>query len=509
MMVSMGPILLNGVPPHPDQTDSSSMLDGVMKRIGKAHDRPDRLRLVRLKTFARKWLEKHCKPLSPDSDLSFHTWVKERPYPLARKNELTKIYEGMCTMYSTLPKRFRKVKCFMKDETYPTFKYPRGIFSKCDEFKVLFGPICSAIEADMYLNKEFIKHIPVPDRPRYIEDYLSAFVKSSAATDYTSYESSFTKEVMESLDQVMFEYYLEHLGNPRSNELYQSLLQTNNCTFKWFTVALEAKRLSGEMNTSLSNGFANLMVMKFLCEEYDCGDLRMVVEGDDGLAITSSGRFPPYGAFSSLGFTVKLELHSSKTTASFCGIIYDPLDCINVTEPLTVLAEFGWATQRYAKCRNSRLLTLMRCKSFSMLYQYPGCPIIQEMALYGLRITRSYDVRRFISHDVAMNAWERETLLKAIKYKQDFVPVPEATRLLVESKFGISIEQQLEIEELFSKKNDLSPFAINADVPKEWTIYMNHYVMPMDPVNTTLLYGRRIDPFTFTYKDVRVTKTRY
>jgi len=506
MMISLGPIVLGAAQPHPDIRCPKTMLDGVVKRIAAKLPVPKNQMLRELRLYVRRWCRRRLVPLSPDIDLSFESWIRDKPYPESRKAELKKVYDNM--VQGKLTSDMRKVKAFMKDETYGEYKHGRGIFSRVDAFKCLFGPLCSAIENVVYQQPEFIKHIPVADRPNYIEEFLASIGKFTCATDYTSFESSFSSELMAVLDQEMFDYMCSRLGNSFSAQVYRSLMLENECKFKFFTVLVEARRMSGEMNTSLSNGFANLMVMSFLVEFLGMGELRMVVEGDDGLAVTSSGRFPTADDFASLGFKIKIELHGMKERASFCGIIYHPDDKQTVTDPRKILVKFGWASSAYIGCRSNKLLALLRCKSLSNLHQYPGCPIIQKLALYGLRMTRSFDVKRFIMNDRKMSQYEREQLLQAcndiktveIRDWEKNHPIGNSTRALVEEMYGITIEQQMALEKYLDSLNELGPLNVTTmvDFPVSWCDYYTRYVLLSRGENVDLQLTPR-DPMVGLY----------
>lgn len=474
MMVSLGCHVLGAAPPHPDNRDPVTMLMGVTKRIAAKLPEPKQERLVKLAAFARSWLEKHMTPLTNADDLSFDTWILEKNYPQTRKEELRRIYDAMYDKEKYLR---RKVKCFMKDETYKEFKHGRGIFSTEDGFKVLFGPLCAEIEKKLYQYPAFIKHIPVADRPRYIMEYLLR--GKAQESDYTSFESSFSPEVMGALDFVMFQFFTEHLSDSIYSKLFRSLAKTNHCTFKWFTLLIKARRMSGEMNTSLSNGFANLMVMLFLFDEMGLPDIPMTVEGDDGLVVSPDKRMPTSEQFAELGFNVKLVQSDSISEASFCGLIFDEEDLINITDPIKILLNMGWGTAKYARARRPKLLDLLRCKGLSMLCQYPGCPVVQAAALYILRMTRGRDVRKFVAENRFIGHWQRQLYLEAlsIPWQKRVRPVPLNTRLLMEKKFGVTVEQQLLVERYFDNLNVLEPLCIpSIDYPLDCVIYSRRFV---------------------------------
>lgn len=468
MKISLGCHVEGVTLPKPDIFDAKSAIAGSLKRTAYVNPKPDRKRLLRLRDFVRRWLDSNMKPLTSTDVMESEDWINSRPYAEARKEQLRQTNRSRRGLPKTV------VKSFIKDESYTDFKFPRPINSRDDEFKCEFGPYVSAIEERMYQHPSFIKHIPVKDRPRYISEYLFPSLMASV-TDYSSFEAAFQKEIMEVLDQEMFKFFLKDLWNPRIQYMLDALKNENVCHFKWYKVLVQATRMSGEMNTSLSNGFANLMVGLFLCEELGLGDCRMVVEGDDGLMTTTSGKYPSQDEYASLGFTIKLAVQD-KNEASFCGIIFDPKELINVTDPREVLAEFGWSTQRYAKYSSKKLMALLRAKSMSYLYQYPGCPIIQELALYGLRMTRSYDVSHFVRNDINLDNYKREIYLKALQADNRPTTVGDSTRMLVDRLYGISLRQQLDIEEYLRSLDTLQPLQIILDWPETWTRYYATYV---------------------------------
>jgi len=481
--VSLGPHVDGVALPHPDGQAPDSALAAGIKRMAIKPLAKANADLVELAQFALEFCERNFVPLSPDVDLSFESWIDGRPYPEWRKKELREVHDKMAKF--TLKEKYTVVKCFLKDETYPEFKHARGIYARADEFKCVFGPLVSSIEEQVYKHPSFIKKIPVPDRPAYIRDRLVDQTNLKAATDFTSMEASFDPEVLEALDFVMFSFFLRHMPSVWWVEVVETLAQENHCSFKWFMMKVLGRRMSGEMNTSLSNGFANLVIIEFLCHKYKCGKPRSVVEGDDSLFSTESGRFPDPGHYTKIGFRVKFEKHSDFTRASFCGLIFDDQDLVNVTDIQTVLCEFGWASARYANCRSSRLKTLFRSKALSYLHQYYGCPVIQAMALYGLRMTRGYDLRDFVENDRGLSLWEREQLREAlgnckvdIKSGRD---VPIRTRLMVEDVFGIPVETQLELEQMFNDKNDLEPLVLGCfNFPRDWVRYGMSFIVPRD-----------------------------
>lgn len=479
--VSLGCHLVGVSQPKPDLADPISAAAGVCKRFGVEMPKPNRVLRAEFRQFVRGWIRKHLTPLAPDSDLSVDTWLDSCSYPAWRKAELKKKWEALNKLGAYDWHRY--CKSFVKDENYPAYKYPRCINSRSDEYKCFVGPVFRLIEKKVFALKYFIKKIPVPDRPRYILENLFYVGAEPHATDYTAYEASFDRELMEVCEFELYEYMTQYLPTHQEfmDEIRRTQGGTNTCVFKFFTVMLEATRMSGEMNTSLGNGFSNLMANKFLCKRRGIKS-RIVVEGDDGL-FTTRGGCPPESDYADLGMNIKLERHTYLEHASFCGIIFSMVDLCNITDPYDVLANFGWTTREYVMAAKRKRMALLRCKAISLAYQYRGAPVLGALAQYGLRVTRGVDVRHFIEENRTMSLWERDQAREALhagKYAWLYRTPGMDSRLLMEKVYGLTVEQQILIEKYLDGLDELQPLSIpwiNQQVPASWTHYCHNYVV--------------------------------
>jgi hypothetical protein len=482
--VSLGCHLDGAALPHPDCWDPLTAQAGVVKRLAFKNPDPNAQRMARFGRFVDRWLKENMVPLPADVDCSVDTWLNETNYPKWRKEQLRVKWEKIQSM-ENLTQRDFLVKSFMKDEGYSEWKHGRGINSRTDEFKCAVGPIFKLIEKALFKNRHFIKYVPVSDRPRVIRERLQRLAGVYVATDYTSFESMFTEEFMQNCEFKLYEYMTRELpqGSFFMGLLRRVLGGANSCMWRWFTVLVHATRMSGEMCTSLGNGFSNLMLMLFLAEELS-SEVDGFVEGDDGI-FSFSGVVPTKEDFASLGATIKLEVHNKLSAASFCGIVFDEVDQVNLTDPLKVLAKFGFANHKYAGVRSKKILMLLRCKSLSLAYQCPQCPILQSLAWYGLRVT--HGVRNYLEGWVLKNGpqglseWEREWLLEAIRNVDisKRAPIGIGSRQVVESLYGISIDYQIKTEDYLDNKADLSPLCLPdllRIVPVAWTDYWNTYM---------------------------------
>lgn len=387
-----------------------------------------------------------------------------------------------------------KVNSFMKKETYPEYKYPRGINSRCDEFKCLFGPWIRCIEEEIYKLPEFIKHVPVKDRAQYVMDHIEAPGHSYMATDYSQYESHFTQELMEAIEFIVYRHMTQNINTEVFEQCLHVLSGINKCHYRDFVVQLLATRMSGEMNTSLGNGLANFFLTKFVLWKrgYTLEEMKTVVEGDDGLTRVRKNNIPTAEDFKRLGFTIKIDVHELISDASFCGLVFDPDDRNTVTDPRDVLVNFYWVDAlRYGKASKTKIMGLMRCKALSALYQYPGCPIIKAMAKHMLRITK-YNKARFSYTNLYEQSIDRETRNSLLNVDYSFksevqrlldLPIGVGTRLLVERKYNIPVSLQLRIEKYFDSTDKLQPLHCNELVDlihSDQARYYENYVRTVD-----------------------------
>lgn len=467
--------------PEPDAGDPMTVAAGVCKRFAIAPPVPELAKIARLRQFVRRFVRANYTPLPYTSDTSVATWLKECSYPAWRKEELRAEWE---LSRGELSAKHTRCDSFVKDETYPEYKHARGINSRSDVFKCKVGPIFKLIEKVVYAHPSFIKKVPVHKRPDYIMQKLYSVGARYFATDYTAFESLFVREIMDAVEFELYDWMTSQL--PEHDE-FMSICRNilggdNQCNFKYFSVYLNATRMSGEMCTSLGNGFSNLMFMLFLCQEVGSTSIDGVVEGDDGL-FAISGPAPSKKDFESIGLIIKLQECESIAEASFCGIIFDPECKQNLRDPRRVLTTFGWTSRSHANSKGKRLKALLRCKALSLAHQYPGCPIIQALAQYGLRVTNdvgAYAVWKVINSK-GVNEYQRGVLVDAMLNPVKPARIGMGSRLLVERMFSIPVEDQLHYEAYLSGLSSIQPLEAGVLEPTfsaVWSDYWRRYVIP-------------------------------
>lgn len=494
MRGSLGPHVEGAALPVPDTNDPANMKAGAAKRFCTSPPKINRQTLRRFQRFVRKWVRKNLLPLDSASDTSVVSWLAKTNYTDSRKQELLRKWNANPDIRE---KRNHYVKMFLKDEAYPEYKYARGINSRVDEFKCATGPIFKLIEEQLFKLPYFIKKIPVNERPSYIAN-LIGHGRKFMATDYSSFETAFVREMMLACECELYDYMVSEIPDGRDFMLLvrKYIAGKNDIKNKYFSIILEATRMSGEMNTSLGNGFSNLMVMLFLASEGGATDVAGIVEGDDGL-FTMDCDFPGPEKFSELGFTIKMEIHDDFSKASFCGIIFAKEDLINITNPLKVLCNTGWTNRMYIRSSPRRKMELLKCKALSILYQYNGCPILTAYAKYLMRITKG--VRAVPGQ---FGVWERDLVLTAMKAKFVEKQPGRATRELMQETFGILVEHQLELEKYFDSLEDVQPvkhYLLDLYFPADWEDFYFRYCRLVDTSSNLLdepamgMLGKAVD----------------
>jgi hypothetical protein len=484
--------------PRPDLFDSHSQVYGMCKRVLRLPPKSDRHVMRRFRIFVRSWVRRKLNPLSAVHDVSFEPWIADRPYPETRKIELRAAF---VLLKHKIEKWEEKVKSHIKDESYVEYKINRWINSRQDAFKVRCGPIFSAIEKETFKLPYFIKYVPVDQRPAYIKERLLKEGMFYHSTDYTSFESLFTPTLMRNCEMFLYQYMSQNL--PEGKEWF-SLVKQVLCD-KYYTLSngviqaeLRGTRMSGEMCTSLGNGFLNMMVTLFMLEEEGYESDRALFEGDDGLfscPVRLTSRIPE-----ALGLRIKMEISTNLGESSFCGNVFSESDLIVVTNIRETLVDFGWTKSQDVNSKQSRLDVILRSKAYSLLHQYNGTPVLVKFAQYVLRVTRRSEsgIDKYVKNDRTLSEWERKSLataVEAVRSKDFVVRKPgRSTRELVEKLYYVDLSEQYELEQYFDKCNERG--AIDHPIIQRWKIYDHDWRDYFDKYNCSEnpIRTRRDDP---------------
>lgn len=484
---SVGCHYIGAIMPEPDLYHTRTAIAGVMKRIARAvPPHCPRLWEEFVQFNLRKVQSLPQVPIGYNYNVEF--WLEHTNYSFARRKALEAKWHKLSGHIDDMHRRlkipmdqqlravlnqrinkFKRAKCFVKEEWYKTWKYARGIYSREDEYKCGAGPAIRPAEKIVFSRPSFIKKIPVHERAEYVYKRLYQHGAHYYQTDFESLESCYRPQVFTDIFYPLIDHLLEYAPENLRTIIKIAHLE-NNLMFKDFTVKLYAKLLSGEMFTSFLNGWLNETITEFAAERSGTEAIG-VFEGDDGLFRTEKPI--DVSIYDKLGFRIKLDRFDRIEKASFCGLVFETDTKTIMRNPIDCLVTLGWVGKRYTHSKQSTLKSLLRCKALSMAYEYNGCPIITELAKYALRVTRGTDIRKAMKN---MDVYQRERLAQAVENKIHARAPTIASRVLVEQLYGITITQQLRIESQLAALNEIRPLDFSLEIPEVWRETYDRYV---------------------------------
>lgn len=505
------------VPCAANHTSRINYLCGVAKRNLPLLPPINNKLLNRFRNFVRLFLRKYLNPLV--SIMGFEEWLAQTKYTEQRKAELRRAHARLQPILHELSvlrdaaiasgtvkgrlKRLLAIDSFIKREFFDnrdpppneegivsyedSLKTARIINSRSDMYKCLVGPMIASIEQEVFKLPWFIKHIPESQRAEYITKMLGSanprvingteYRRYIYATDYTSFEASIGPAIAAACEQQLFKYMICGGSNSGQRMDMYKWLQLQLCdtitTFSGIQVESKSIRMSGEMNTSLGNGFTNLMLMMFMVHESgdDYNLLRGVFEGDDGL--TAIYKPLDTSIITSLGFICKLEIHDEPELASFCGRVYSPYDTTTVGDPLYYLAAAGWSTKTVNATEKTRkFLTMM--KGISYCHAFTGSPIIPHLGRMLIRSahTTQRQFNEWYNKSPLVDVYDRG--LRDLTSELPFKEPSHHSRVVCWKKFGLHPSVQIAIEQkLDSSEGWVDIPLLHLLMPRLWNINWN------------------------------------
>jgi len=562
---------MGGTNPHGDMHHVPNTVTSVLKRIAVDVPRSSKHFRDAWFGFVDDWVRANITPLAADADLSVDTWISGTPYTGARKAQLKRLHDELLPDINPeytyrRGERTTDVHFFTKDESYSSYKMVRQIYARVDEYKLLVGPFFHHLEKSLYAHESFIKLIPIQERPNHVLRWLRAGDNYRyVATDYTAYECHFTSHILERVEGALYRWFsINNAHARRIVEIHQRVTTgINRCTSKGLRVEIPARRMSGEMCTSLGNGFTNLMVFEFIRHVFGRAmhDSRVVIEGDDALynvarvcfgcdcrngrarcpvggfvqrihtlgakcwrdfQIAFARRYPPSESvrngchhfgyvvnqdqliqvlYDLLGFNVKIEFHENVYTAGFCSMTFDTETLVVVPSPMKKILNFGWVAAKYKFSSVKTRTELLRGKAMSLMAESRGVPILQSMAMCYIRLTHG-------KHFRIDDYWTRQKMKRS---NLEPMEVSMSTRLIMQQLHGFSVEEQLELERFFDGHNDLGPFThpvLLSRLTDDQVHSYQHFVFAVDVGdNPTVPLPMKIDIF-MKKKSIKKTTPR-
>lgn len=443
-----------------DGNDPQTIRNGFAKRLCRVVPAAQAELLAELTAFVNKFLKNNFKVIPKAMD--YDEWRASLSFNNLRLSQLDVAHEELHGG-RPIASKMHHIQTHMKREIYHEFKNARLINSRCDQFKVWFGPICKTIEKCVYQLPWFVKDIDMGER---VQRILSLRGKGHYiyTTDFTAFESHFTPEVMWALE---FQLYKHFMPEGDFDYLVKIIGGRNKMKLRnKYKAECDGRRMSGEMSTSLANGFSNLMLAMFLIEKQG-GHFNGCVEGDDGLFVTDVPLDDKM--YSDLGFTIKIKRERDICEAAFCGLIISD-DGQLIKDPRRIMQRFAW-TLDYLNARDKKCKELLRAKALSLYYELPQCPILGVLA--RVVIAQTAGIKAHYVED-GYHVAPREV------YDVDAFEPTFSTRELFSRIFGVDISLQVYLEKLIlqGRFNELS-YYIGAGNP-QYSVYGQQSIQDME-----------------------------
>jgi len=513
MQRALGAWIVGQAPPMPDVDHWFTMMFGAIYRYAREVPAADLGLLRRWAKWQRVFLHRHCRPL--ERVMSFDEWLETTTYPATRKASLRELYlrlggyDGIplaSLLLAAFPRwsrelskaikhydrlfDFSSVSGFGKVESYVNddfiFKMARGINPRGDLFMVLFGPLVKSVELAIFhpdesipnhISKYFIKAIPVSQRGQYLHDRLYRAGGNNAKTDHTSFEAHMVPAVWNNSERVLYEFMWRDCVPILYRRLFYAVMTgENRIKYKnGLVVTVMGRRMSGDPNTSLGNGYINLVSGLFngVMNGADMDDLDCICEGDDGCFVwTKVG--PSEDNFKRLGFEVKFELVPSLADVGFCHIYFDETDpSVALTDVRKQLLSFGWTHSKFLLSQQPRVLKgLLRAKAMSLLCEFPQCPVLSKLGRKILLLTG--DTTPVVDADIR-NRQERMGYNINDVFESSMINVISSkSRLFVQKQFNLSVEWQLEVEKAIDAMESWNE-PLKITVPGETSVWSMYY----------------------------------
>jgi len=443
-------------------TCETSLKNGFAKRMNPLMPVANRQTLLLLQQFVQRYLNQY-KPLPNMEHEEKHLveqWLLDNEhYTLRKKKKMLRDYDYISRFgIPILVESDYDCKSFIKREFYPEAKYPRFINSRSDRFKVRVGYAIKMIEKIIYSgNTAFVKGVNPNLLPPLIKNKLQNY-PYLLETDYSSFEGGFSLAYSAAVEMQLWRHFLVNNPNLRRDVLhtyyqpYSNMARCQRIRNDIYDGYVNGSRMSGEMWTSLGNGFSNLMNILFWAEQnhqtVDC-----FVEGDDAI-IGMNTPFYTEQMFTQLGFKIKMKYVTSLIDTSFCGNIFHPDECLTIIEPENITRLFWTCHPSYLGCCNEKKVDLLRAKAMSLFVLARDTPIAGNLAYKVLQIIGPGS----ILVDPNQRWWENQILklFHTIKFVKPVIT--DKSRFLYARNFHITIARQLKMERIIDKAVTLQDF---------------------------------------------------
>lgn len=385
-------------------------------------------------------------------------------------------------------KRDARVTAFVKKEKMDAMAKhdpdPRMIQFRDPVFCVAVAAYLRPVEEYLYRISGWSKGVPPS---RNVAKGLNSNQRAAVLVEKLKYFSApavlsldasrFDKHVSLELLQIEHSIYLASNPNPFFRQLLSWQLVNKGRTDLGIKYVARGRRMSGDMNTAIGNCIIMLLMIEAFCRAEDVRKWDCLDDGDDVLLIVESAetsrlvpRVVPH--FTRYGMTMKVEsVETDLHTMEFCQSRLVEVDYGYykfVRNPFAVIQKSTigcrhWENPKY-------VLSVLCGTGTGELIINLGVPVLQSFALMLIRITGgSYDLSR------ARDGLRRRAIKDLKLLGMELVelaprPVQPCARITFEKAWGVSVSQQLFLEQQFDAMSFSvgEPEHIGSELIKDW-----------------------------------------
>jgi len=341
-----------------------------------------------------------------------------------------------------------RIRMFLKDDKYHQwdFKAPRCIQFRNKRYGICLASYLQPIEEFVYQLKDisgtrvFAKGRNLSERANDLRAKWENFTDPIAlCLDHSKFDCHVGVELLKQ-EHAFYESF--YPGDRKLRGILRAQLVNKGSTRNGTTFKTKGTRMSGDQNTGLGNSALNYGM---LCEYVKGVEATFYIDGDDSVVIVERADVHKLDikCFAQFGMTTKLEIAEEFERVDFCQgrPVFDGVSWHMVRDPFRVLARLPWVVKR-----NHLPIIPRYVKSVGMceLALNMGIPVLQSVACALIEFGSGAYVKT-----------DRHYLAKLSKIKPwhaRAVPISQVTRESFERAWGISVEEQLELETVTLEK---------------------------------------------------------
>lgn len=471
------------VPFIPDKDDVVGQVAACVHRFGCEMPEPEKRRVDHFVKYC-KTIITSMKPIDEVEVKSFDDWLAGCGYSGGRREALRKLRYEM--------REFREkdmvATAFVKYESYPKPKCHRAILSYSDQTKVLLGPLINKLDKETFSQlKHFVKGTNPKNWPGLLRDTFGN--GPVCCTDFTSFEAHHR-----GVYSYLVYFWMSHMfRNLKQRKPLQRLVKAlvlgrNEIRFPAVDCEIDQRLMSGALWTSSSNGLLNFLLTSYMVAVSKYGErepdelvelnvnFKGFFEGDDGVF---EGVEIPDSLIRDLGIKLKMEKHSSFSSAGFCSVFCDENGGDTIKDPVKTLQTFFSLPPEFGVCRRNKVLSYFRAKALSFKYLFSNAPVVGPLMDWVLLRTRSIDPREGAK---SLDGWSSKIFDLANKepcvWRVASHPTPQA-RVRVEDQFNFPVSMQLMVEGVLAKsESDVVELDLSFLQNEEMVHHAQTFVVP-------------------------------